>query len=199
MAAAVATNWIAITGAPSSGKTSIIDALAGEGYKIQVEVARAYIEEKLAAGLTLEEIRGPGGVQEMQRQILARKLAMEQAQDPDEIVFMDRGLPDSIAYYRKAGLDVQPVLDAAALFQYRAVFILDRLPVKLDDVRLEDDAAAQQLDEMFEADYTKLGYSVVRVPIIPVTERANWILRHLGLPPLQKGVARALSTGGGIT
>ena len=178
------TQWIAITGAPSSGKTSVIDALAAAGYATQAEVARALIEEKLAAGQTLADIRNPENTRLLQQEILTRKAALEAAQNPGDIIFMDRGIPDSFAYFRQAGLDTAPVATAAQKFRYRAVFLFDRLPLKADTVRTESDAAAQQLENMFSQDYAQMGYAVVRVPVMPIVARADFILTRLGLPTL---------------
>ena len=44
------TNWYVITGAPSSGKSSVIRELENLGYRVVHEVARAYIEEELKKG-----------------------------------------------------------------------------------------------------------------------------------------------------
>lgn len=195
----VQTSWIAITGAPSSGKTSVIDELALHGYAVQAEVARAYIEEKLALGQSLDDVRGPAHVQAMQREIFARAFALEEQEDPARLVFLDRGLPDLFAYYRLVGLDAAELREAVQKFRYRAVFLLDRLPLKHDDVRSEDDAAAQQLENMFLADYKAVGYDVMRVPVLPVGARCDFILRKLGLPERATGLGSALSTGGGIT
>lgn len=195
----VQTNWVAITGAPSSGKTSVIDELARSGYAVQPEIARAYIEEKLAAGLSLDDVRGPLHVQRMQQEIFARAMAAEDNEEPERLLFLDRGLPDLLAYYRLVGLDTAPVAAALRHFRYRAVFQLDRLPVQHDDVRSEDDAAAQQLGEMFAADYAAAGYDVVHVPVMPVGARCDFILRKLGLPARASDVASALSTGAGMT
>lgn len=175
----VATNWIAITGAPSSGKTSVIDVLAAQGYAVQPEVARDLIEKMLKAGLTLAQIRETARVAQLQRDILAAKMAWEETQDPQATVFMDRGVPDSMAYFRLAGLDPEIPRRAALRYRYRAVFIFDPLPVVHDGVRNEDEATAASLGRMFHDDYVALGYSPVIVPVLPIAARADFILRHL--------------------
>lgn len=187
----VATNWIAIIGAPSSGKSSVIAALAARGYAVEEEVARAYIEERLARGDLLADIRGPDGVKQMQRDIFARTLARNEALDPRRLIFFDRGLGDAIFYFTRAGLDPAPVWDIARRHRYRAVFMMERLPMTADDVRTEDDAAAQQMQQAFYADYTALGYAVTAVPVMPVAARADFILRCLDLPALSPADAIA--------
>lgn len=176
------TNWCVITGAPSSGKTSVIEELAHRGYAIQNEVARELIEECLKKGHSLQQVRGNGhAARDLQRRILELKLAREMALDTKTLVFTDRGQPDSITYFRLAGLDTLEAEAASRLFQYRAVFIFDRLPIVQDNVRTEDEEQARKIDQMIEEDYKNAGYAPVRVPVMPVAARADFILKHLGL------------------
>lgn len=189
MSAQLHTNWVAIIGAPSSGKSSVIEELATRGYRVEREVARAYIEERMASGASLEEVRGPAGVQHMQKQILARSIARDEQLDPAALIFFDRGLGDAIFYYTRAGLDPAPVWDVSRHYRYQAVFMLEHLPVTADDIRTEDDAAARQMQKAFHADYTALGYDVITVPVMSITERVDFILQHLRLPALSSTAA----------
>jgi predicted ATPase len=175
------TNWCAITGGPSSGKTSVIEELAHRGYAIQNEVARELIEECLRRGQLLTEIRDPAHVQHLQRRILKLKLAREKGLDRETLVFTDRGTPDSIAYFRLAKMDTEEAVVASKIFRYRAVFLFDRLTkFTKDGVRVEDEQQALEIERMLEADYKALGYEVTRVPVLSIPERADFILRHLG-------------------
>lgn len=181
------TRWVVITGAPSSGKTSVIDELRARGYPVQAEVARELIEECLRRGQSLEDVRKDGGKQ-LQHDILRIKRAREASLDPAQLVFMDRGMPDSIAYFRLAELGADAAIAACHMYRYDAVFIFDRLPLVKDGVRAEDDAVAKRIDDMLRADYAALGYQPVCVPAVPVSARADMILQHLRLPQ-QKAAA----------
>lgn len=173
------TEWIVITGAPSSGKTSVLMDLAERGYHVEHEVARNYITDLLSKGKKLEDIRSDEGV--LQRDILQLKLGREKILHPHESIFIDRGVPDSISYYRIAGLDPIEARRECCHFSYKAVFVFDRLPIVRDGVRSETEAVADQLDKMLEEDYTALGYAPIRVPVLSIKERADFILRRLGL------------------
>ncbi|TAL27960.1 MAG: hypothetical protein EPN97_15765 [Alphaproteobacteria bacterium] len=176
------TNWCVITGAPSSGKTSVIEELAHRGYAIQNEVARELIEECLRRGLSLSEIRDGAHVQDLQRRILKLKIAREKGLDRGTLVFTDRGTPDSIAYFRLAKLDTAEAIEASKIFRYRAVFLFDRLPqFSKDGVRTESEQQAKEIERMLIDDYTALGYKVIRVPVIPILARTDFILRKLGI------------------
>lgn len=177
MAVAVETNWCVITGAPSSGKTSVIRELAARGFKTEDEVARELIELSLQKGKTLIETRRDAKA--LQRSILQTALAREMGMDPAKRIFLDRGLPDSITYFKLAGLDGLEARAVSQLFHYRAVFIFDRLPVIKDNVRIEDEALADKIDKMIEADYRSAGYTPVRVPVMSVPARADFVLERV--------------------
>jgi predicted ATPase len=171
------TNWCAITGAPSSGKTSVINALAELGYPIQNEVARELIEACLKQGQSLAQARSdPRG---LQKNILALKLEREQKLDMNELIFMDRGMPDSLSYFRLAGLDIKEAMETCYLFQYRAVFIFDRLPFVSDGIRSEDDTLADKIDIMLEEDYKMIGYTPIRVPVMSIADRTDFVLKQV--------------------
>lgn len=176
------TNWVVITGAPSSGKTSVIEELAKRGYPIQTEIARELIEEAQRHGMTLAEVRGAGYVQELQEKILRFKLGRERALDTQKLVFSDRGVPDSIVYFGLAGLGRDLAVAASKIFKYRAVFMLDRLPLVKDGVRSENDAQAENIGAQILSDYRALGYEPVAVPVMPIPARVDFILQKLGAP-----------------
>jgi len=51
------TNWHVITGAPCSGKTSVICELERLGHPVVHEAARAYIDKELEKGKTMARIK----------------------------------------------------------------------------------------------------------------------------------------------
>ena len=171
------TNWCVITGAPSSGKTSVIEELIRRGYKTEPEVARDLIEDCLMRGEKIEQVREKN--EWLQKEILRLKLAREESQDPEQLVFLDRGIPDSLTYFRIAGLDLTAAKAASCKFHYRCIFIFDRLSLVQDGIRTESDEIARQIDISLEQDYRELGYSPVRVPILSIKARADFILRFL--------------------
>ena len=171
------TKWIAITGAPSSGKTSVLNVLAAKGYRICHEAAREIIEERIKAGKTLAEVRSNAG--SLQRDILKAKVDLSRSFDPKEIVFFDRGIPDSLSYFRAAGLDPAEVMPFALEFRYAKVFLFDRLPIVQDGIRTESEADAKGIEKMLLEDYTRLGYTPLRVPVMPVEARADFLLKTL--------------------
>lgn len=149
------------------------------GYVTLNETARQVIETHLKQGKTLAEIRSDAVG--LQREMLQMKMAREQALDPEKLIFMDRGMADSITYYRLAGADTAEPAAAASIYRYRAVFIFDRLPMVTDNVRSEDDAVASEIDRRLEEDYISMGYTPIRLPVIPIAARARLLLEKLGI------------------
>jgi len=169
--------WEVLTGAPCSGKTAVIEALSRRGYRTVPETARAHVASQLAKGIPLAEIRRDRLA--FERAILKDKVALEQDLPPESLIFFDRGIPDSIAYYRLSGLDPSEPLEYAKKSAYHTVFLLDRLPIREDDVRKEGEETAGTIERLLVESYEGLGYRLIRIPVLPVPERTDLILQHL--------------------
>ena len=171
------TRWSVITGAPCSGKTAVIHKLEQRGYKVVHEVARAYIDSELLEGKTLPEIKADEWA--FERHILMEKVRIESTLKKDEIVFFDRGVPDSIAYYKLNGLDsVEPFQESGEV-RYQNVFLFERLRFLTDPVRSENEKTARRLGRLIEESYQSLGYDLIQVPLLSVEERTEFVLERL--------------------
>lgn len=173
----VQTKWHVITGAPCSGKTTMIDQIADKGFQTAPESARAYIEGELAKGRTIEEIREDPAA--MTRRVYNLMIRREIELRVDETTFLDRGLPDAPAFYRIAGMDPNQVVPDCFIRRYATVFMLDRLPYQIDGVRIADDPTAEYHDAWIERDYRTMRYEIVRVPVLPPEERLTYVLEML--------------------
>lgn len=99
---------------------------------------------------------------------------------PLDVVFLDGGMLDLLAWYRIRGLDRNEILADCFHYRYAAVFMLDRLPFQADDQRISEFAAVARFLEAWQArDYGTLGYEVVRVPVLPPEERLAFVLERL--------------------
>lgn len=172
------TNWYVVTGAPSSGKTTLVSELEKMGHRVVHEVARAYIEIQMQQGQTLEEIRADK--KSFENWILNAKVALEAALPKDEIIILDRAIPDSIAYFEVAGLDPRVAIEKSPRNRYKKVFLLDRLPYQMDPARIEDTQTVVRLDKRLEQSYKELGYEVKRVRVMPIDERVKVVLQEIG-------------------
>ena len=171
------TNWYVITGAPCSGKTSVISSLEQHGYRVVHETARAYINEELGKGKRLDEIKADMSL--FEHNIFYRKIEAESSLPDKAIVFLDRAIPDSIAYFRFAGLDPEEPEKESADIRYRKIFLFDRLRIKQDEVRNENEEDSILIDRLIEETYVTLGYEIMRVPVLPVGRRVDFILENM--------------------
>ena len=172
------TNWYVVTGGPGSGKTTTVNLLRNRGYKTTIEHARHFIDTERITGRTVEEIRKNQVA--FQTGVLNMQIEQEAYLLPHEIVFLDRAIPDSLAYYRFLDLPVDDrltnVLNAVA---YKKIFILDPLPIVNDYARLEDGEAQSKIHSLITAVYESLPFPVVHIPVLPPEERVDFILKNL--------------------
>lgn len=168
------TQWCVITGAPCSGKTAVVDELAQRGWQVVAEAARAHIDTEMKKGRGLDEIKSDPA--RFEGHIFRTKLAIEARLPVQERLFLDRALPDSIAYYRLEGLDPTEPRRQSRRVRYRRVFLFERIEFMKDPVRTEDAETAAHIERLIEEAYTDLDYTVVRVPVMPVAERADFVL-----------------------
>lgn len=169
--------WYVITGGPSSGKTTVLKELAKLGYIIYPEAARVFIDQEMAKGKSLKEIRG--NETKFQRKILKIKIDVEKTAPKDKIVFFDRAIPDSIAYYQICGLDPKEVLKFCQGKTYRKIFFFRQLLFENDYARVEDSETIEKLNRLLKKSYKNLGYEVIEIPAKSVEERVKKILTQI--------------------
>ncbi len=170
-------NWHVITGAPCSGKTSVIREIGRRGYQVIHEVARAYIDRQLSRGRQINQIKAD--ILQFERHILHEKLRIEASLKKAGPIFFDRGVPDSIAYYNLEGLDPAEPLRYSRRTGYSKIFFFERFDFLQDDVRSEDDEIAARLNNLLLDAYEKAGYNVIMVPVMAVKDRADLILEAI--------------------
>ena len=171
------TNWVVLTGRPCSGISTTLEALSRQGFHTVNEAARSIIDECLAKGQTVEQIRAHD--LRFQRDVLKRKVDTERGLLKDEVIFLDRALPDSIVYHSIAGLDPQEVVQLCQPATYRKVFFMEPLPYLKDYARTESHSMLDRLGEELPQVYRKLSYEVIRVPVATIEERVELILSQI--------------------
>lgn len=172
------TNWYVIAGGVCSGKTTIVTELAKRGYATVPEAAREVIDEQLQAGKSLEEVRGD--VLAFQRAVLKRIAQHEAFVPKDKLTFFDRGRPDARAFLAFNKIpepeDITREIEKAS---YRKVFMLEPLSHVSDYYRIEKPEEIALLHEEHVRAYESLALTIVYVPVLPVEERIELILRGI--------------------
>lgn len=166
-----------ITGGPGSGKSTLIAALAAEGFDHMPEAGRAIIRDQVAIGGTALPWADRAAFAEL---MLGWELrSWHEAHDRAGPVIFDRGVPDVAGYLRLCTLAVPAhVSQAADLFRYQPrVFIAPpwREIFAADAERKQDFAEAQATYQAMVAVYSGLGYELVTLPLASVAERVRFV------------------------
>lgn len=177
----VKNNFYIITGGPGAGKTTLLNELRKNGYNCVPETARNIIKEQVEAGgraLPWDDTRVYSDL------MLSRSVQdFINLKDREDIYFFDRGIPDTYGYEVLVGFDIGNVLKNA-VEQYRynpLVFILPpwREIYETDSERKQDFRTAIDTYKVMVDVYKNLGYIPVEVPLLPVSERVDFVIREL--------------------
>ncbi len=172
------TNWYVITGGPGSGKTTTVNLLKERGYITTFEHARHYLDTQRLKGRSIEEVRKNQG--EFQSGVLNMQIEQENQISPDVLVFLDRAIPDALAYYHFLNLpEDEKLTEALRNVSYKKVFILNCLVLVNDYARTEDSVAQKKIHSLLIEVYEALGFPVVQVPLLPPEKRVDFILKNL--------------------
>ena len=172
------TNWYVITGGPSSGKTTTVNLLAARGYKTTIEHARHYLDLKIQSGKTVEEVRKHWA--EFQSGVFDMQIEQENILFQEDVIFLDRAIPDALAYYHFLNLPPdQKLIEALKMVSYKEIFILDCLPFIKDYARTEDEAAQIKIEALLTEVYESLPFPVIHVPVLQPELRVDFILKNL--------------------
>jgi len=172
------TNWYVITSGPSSGKTTTVNLLKDRGYITTFEHARHYLDTQRLKGKTIDEVRKNQA--EFQSRVLDMQIEQENQISSDVLVFLDRAIPDALAYYRFLNLsEVEKLTEALRTVSYKKVFVLDCLPLVKDYARTEDMVAQKKIHALLMEVYESLGFPIIQVPVLQPEERVDFISKNL--------------------
>lgn len=171
---------IVITGGPGAGKTTLLNALGEQGFATFAESSRTIIEQQsqLEGG-----ILPWNNLPEFARLCLELMSEQKQQAQSHEVAFVDRAIPDIIAYLRVGDCDVDLdfVTESAG---YHSQVLTCRPEASIyvqDEVRPHSFEEALAIHQILVATYAELGYQVVEVPWGTVEERVRFVQRVAGL------------------
>lgn len=170
--------FVVISACSSGGKSTLVAELNARGYAVMEEPGRRIVRVELAAGGSalpwVDHVA-------FARRAIAMALADWAAAPPDGWVFFDRSLIDAVAALER--LTGEPALKALrnANRYHRQAFLAPPWPeiYQTDHERRHGlDAALAEYSHLLET-YPSLGYEVLILPKVGVSERADFILQAL--------------------
>lgn len=172
---------VLLIGGPSTGKTTLIKELHKRGYPCLEEVSREVTKAAQNQGIEQLFVTEPLLFSEL---LLRARIAQfdEAGRASSDVVFIDRGIPDTVAYMDFVEqVYTDEFTHACHTYIYDAVYILPPWEAihTTDEERYEDFAHAQKLQISLIKTYTHFGYSPIEVPIGPVEDRAQFVLDDL--------------------
>lgn len=166
-----------VTGTSGTGKSSLVERLGEQGFDVYAEPTRAILEEQLAIDGPGLPAKDPALFVEMMLDRCQDSLRL--AEESTSSVFFDRGIPDVAAYAIRFGVDPRPCFEAARNSSYdRRAFLLRpwREIFVNDNLRGNSFEAYNDFHEIICGAYTKAGFMLVDVPLVPVDERVDFVL-----------------------
>ncbi|MFE3868977.1 AAA family ATPase [Flavobacterium sp. LS2P90] len=172
---------IVIIGGPGTGKSTIIDGLIANGYCCYPEISREVTLEAKKQGIEQLFLEKPLLFSELLLE--GRKKQFQDAsQEPHDIVFIDRGIPDVLAYMHYIGDSYPDFFDAACReHTYSKIFILppwEDIYIS-DGERYENFEQAKIIYTHLAETYQNYGYELIEVPKDTLDNRILFILDEI--------------------
>ncbi len=172
---------VVIIGGPGTGKTTIIEGLLAKGFCCYPEISREVTLEAKKQGIEQLFLENPLLFSELLLE--GRKKQFYNAQkEPHDIVFLDRGIPDVLAYMHYIGDSYPAFFDLACREHiYTKIFLLPPWEeiYESDNERYENFEQATLIYNHLTETYQKYGYHLIEVPKGTVEERISFILNQL--------------------
>tara|TARA_R110000823_G_scaffold223255_12_gene351441 strand:+ start:322 stop:909 length:588 start_codon:yes stop_codon:yes gene_type:complete len=174
---------VVLIGGPSSGKTTLIEKLKENGHVCYPEVSREVIKEAQEKGIEQLFLEQPLLFSELLLEGRKKQFNLAK-QEEVNIVFLDRGIPDVLAYMHYIGDSYPAFFDEACKEHiYTKIFILPTWKeiYVSDDERYESYEQALLIQKNLVETYQNYGYELIEVPKDTVENRMHFLLQNLNL------------------
>ena len=113
-------------------------------------------------------------------EILNMQIAQENKISYIGLIFINRVIPDALAYYRFLNLpEYIKLLEALHNACYKKIFILDCLSWAMDYDRTDDEAAQKYIHVLISEVHESLTFPVIYVLVLPPEGRLDFILYNI--------------------
>ena len=169
-----------ISGAPGTGKTTIINALKKKDHYCAEEISRELIAEQISIG---------GNILPWKDQIafenkIAHRRYKQYLDSPENcICFFDRSSIDCIAYLNNNKLESTSQINQIiknCIFNKTVFYtpIWEEI-YKNDSERQESFDQSIRIDKYLKDSYMKFGYTIIKIPKTTLDKRVNFILSQI--------------------
>ncbi len=174
---------IVITGGPGTGKSSIINHLKSRGLLCYEEISRQVTLQARKDGIEQLFLTEPLLFSEKLLEGRTQQF-IDAANEAESVVFLDRGLPDVLAYMDYIG-DSYPehFIKACKTHQYDSIFVLAPWQeiFTSDSERYESYEEAIKIHHHLLDTYERFGYQLIDVPFGSIKNRTDFVLESLNL------------------
>ena len=169
------TNLHILTGAPGSGKTTILDHVGADVHRVGEPAREILAEQRSIAGTATADL-DPSRFLEL---LLRRSIDKHQAAlGGRRSAVFDRGIPDCVAYAVHLGTDPRSSILAAETYRYNdEVLVLE----PWEEIYTVDDERTMSYEDtvafhgaLVDA-YERTGYALVAVPRGSIEDRAAFV------------------------
>lgn len=166
-----------ITGAPGTGKTSIINCLKKQGFSCSDEISREIITEQIANGGDTVPWKN---LERFSERVATMRTIQYESVKANKIHFFDRGIIDVIAYMKIDKLDINKnLIDSCKKNKYANIVFYTPIWEEIyitDSERKEDIIRAIEIEKTLIYFYKLFGYKLVEIPKSSIEERVDFIL-----------------------
>ncbi|MCM8570279.1 ATP-binding protein [Gramella jeungdoensis] len=175
------TRKIVITGGPGTGKSSIIHKLEEMGENCLHEISREVTLQAQKEGIDQLFLEKP--LLFSQKLLEGRLNQYHKANKlSSQHVFIDRGLPDVLAYMEYFKTDYPDLFHTTCEdYRYDKIFILPPWQeiYTSDNERYESFEEALKISSYLYSTYERYGYEPIEVPKLAIDERTEFILNKI--------------------
>ncbi|MCX7548565.1 ATP-binding protein [Xanthomarina sp. F1114] len=174
-------NRIVITGGPGTGKTSLINELTKRGYTCLEEISRQITLDARKEGVEQLFLSDPFLFSQrlLEGRVQQYKTALNLE---NKLVFLDRGVPDVLAYMDFAEETYpEEFISACKSCKYTQVYVLEPWQEIFisDSERYENFDQAVEIHEQLLNTYKKYHYNLINIPFDTVENRVDYLLETL--------------------
>ncbi|WP_179334578.1 AAA family ATPase [Winogradskyella costae] len=174
---------VVIAGGPGTGKTTIINKLREREFLCYDEISRQITLQAREDGIEQLFLTEPLLFSEKLLEGRVKQFT-DAENELENVVFLDRGLPDVIAYMDYIG-DTYPkhFVETCENHNYNAIYILAPWQeiFTSDSERYENFEEAIEIHNHLLETYKRFGYHLIDVPFGSVDSRVDFILESLNL------------------